>query len=119
MFLILFISEKVKNRFTEILTVYGKVPLFYFIVHLFIIHSIMFLMLRLQGFGSNDLLFGAFNNGRPKAGGGVDLPVIYLIWLCFCIRYVNGMAATSQSTRRKNFSDICKIFIHVDLLVLF
>ena len=81
MFLILFISEKVKNRFTEILTVYGKVPLFYFIIHLFIIHSLMFLMLRLQGFGSKDLLFGAFNNGRPKAGGGVDLPVIYLIWI--------------------------------------
>jgi len=81
MFLILFISEKLKNRFTEILTVYGKVPLFYFIIHLFIIHSLMFLMLRLQGFGSKDLLFGAFNNGRPKAGGGVDLPVIYLIWI--------------------------------------
>ncbi len=81
MFLILYISEKIKNRFTEILTVYGKVPLFYFIIHLFIIHSLMFLMLRLQGFGSKDLLFGAFNNGRPKTGGGVDLPVIYLIWL--------------------------------------
>ena len=81
MFVILFISEKLKNRFTEILTVYGKVPLFYFIIHLFIIHSLMFLMLRLQGFGSKDLLFGAFNNGRPKTGGGVDLPVIYLIWI--------------------------------------
>ena len=80
MFLILFVSEKLKNRFTEILSVYGKVPLFYFIIHLFIIHSLMFLMLRLQGFGSKDLLFGAFNNGRPKAGGGVDLPLIYIIW---------------------------------------
>src|ERR1035437_2937437 len=37
MFLILFISEKIKNRFTEILSVYGRVPLFYFIIHLLFI----------------------------------------------------------------------------------
>jgi uncharacterized membrane protein len=80
-FLVLFISEKVNNRFTEILSVYGKVPLFYFIIHLFIIHSLMFVMLYIQGFSNKDLLFGAFNNGRPKAGGGVELPVIYLIWM--------------------------------------
>jgi hypothetical protein len=40
----------------------------------------MFVMLFLQGFSSKDLLFGAFNNGRPKMGGGVELSVIYLIW---------------------------------------
>lgn len=80
-FIVLFISEKVSNRFTEILSVYGRVPLFYFIIHLYIIHSLMFVMLRLQGFGSSDMLFGAFNNGRPKTGGGVELWVIYLIWL--------------------------------------
>lgn len=79
--LVLFVSEKVSNRFTEILMVYGRVPLFYFVIHLFIIHSLMFVMLFIQGFRSNDLLFGAFNNGRPKTGGGVELPVIYLIWI--------------------------------------
>jgi uncharacterized membrane protein len=81
MFLILFISDKVKNRFTEILSVYGRVPLFYFIIHLFIIHSLMFAMLCLHGFGSKDLLFGAFKNGRPGVDGGVGLTIIYLIWL--------------------------------------
>jgi uncharacterized membrane protein len=80
-FLVLFISEKMNNRFTEMLMVYGRVPLFYFIIHLFIIHTLMFVMLFIQGFHSNDFQFGVLNNGRPKTGGGVELPVIYIIWL--------------------------------------
>jgi uncharacterized membrane protein len=55
MFLVLFMSEKINNKITGILSVYGRVPLYYFVIHLFIIHSLMFVMLHLQGFGSNDL----------------------------------------------------------------
>jgi uncharacterized membrane protein len=80
-FLLLFITEKVKNKFTGILSVYGKVPLFYFTIHLYIIHSLMLAMLFLQGFKGKDFIFGVFNNGRPKTGSGVNLAVIYLIWL--------------------------------------
>jgi uncharacterized membrane protein len=84
-FFVLFISEKLSNRFTEILSVYGRVPLFYFIIHLFMIHSLMFVMLWLQGIGSADMLFGAFNNGRPKTDCGVELWAVYLIWLSVVI----------------------------------
>jgi uncharacterized membrane protein len=80
MFLILSFVEGRKNKFTDIATVYGKVPLFYFVVHWFIIHPIMFIMVFLQGFKVSDLVFG-FNFGRPKTGSGVELWVIYLIWI--------------------------------------
>jgi uncharacterized membrane protein len=80
-FLFLSIFEKAGNRFTGILSVFGKVPLFYFIVHLYIIHAVMFVMLYIQGFSTNDFLFGMFNNGRPKTGGGVELYIVYLIWI--------------------------------------
>ncbi len=80
-FLILFVAEKTSNILVKILSVYGKVPLFYFITHLYIIHSLMFIMLIMQGIGTKDFLFGVFNNGRAKTGGGVDLYVIYLIWI--------------------------------------
>ncbi len=80
MFLILSAVEASKNKLTDIATVYGKVPLFYFLVHWYIIHPLMFLIIFLQGFKSSDLLFG-FNFGRPKNGGGVELWAIYLIWI--------------------------------------
>lgn len=85
MFIVLAISDKTKNRFTEILSVYGKVPLFYFVLHLYLIHSVMFIMLYTQGFALKDLQFGPFSNGSPKAGSGVELPVVYLIWIAVVV----------------------------------
>ncbi len=83
--LVLFITENGHNRFTEVISVYGRVPLFFFIIHLFIIHAVMFIMLFAQGFKNGDFLFGAFKNGRPENGGGVELAFIYLIWIAILI----------------------------------
>lgn len=83
--ILLAVSEKANNKVSEILMVYGRVPLFYFVIHLFIIHSLMIVMLYLQGISSSDFLFGPFNNGRPKTGGGVELGTIYLIWAAVVI----------------------------------
>jgi uncharacterized membrane protein len=80
MFFILTAMEGVQNKLTDIATVFGKVPLFYFVIHWFIIHPLMFAMVFLQGFKSSELLFG-FNFGRPKDGSGVNLWAIYLIWV--------------------------------------
>lgn len=80
MFLLLTVFEGMKNRFTAIATVYGQVPLFFFIIHWYIIHPIVFLMVYLQGYKTTDMLFG-FNFGRPKEGSGLPLWAIYLIWL--------------------------------------
>ena len=79
-FLILSLAEGLKNRFNNFVIVYGKVPLFYFLVHFYLIHLIMFAMVYLQGFKTSQLLFG-FNFGRPKEGSGVGLFAIYLVWI--------------------------------------
>jgi uncharacterized membrane protein len=85
MFIILYISELKQNKISEVLTVYGRVPLFYFIIHLFIIHAMMLGMLLIQGYAPGEFLFGAFNNGRPKTGEGVDLWMVYVIWICVVV----------------------------------
>ena len=80
MFLILAGVQGLKNNWTDRVSVYGKTPLFYFLVHWYLIHPLVFVMVFLQGFKRSDLVFGS-NFGRPKTGSGVELWAIYLIWV--------------------------------------
>ncbi|MBD2704853.1 DUF1624 domain-containing protein [Spirosoma sp. BT702] len=80
MFLILSRVQGLKNGYVDRISVYGKTPLFYFLVHWYLIHPLVFVMVFLQGFKSSDLVFGS-NFGRPKTGSGVELWAIYLIWV--------------------------------------
>lgn len=79
MFLLLSWVEGMQNKFSKITIVYGKVPLFYFIIHWYILHPLMFLIVFIQGYKYSDLVFGT-NLGRPKGISGVNLWYTYLIW---------------------------------------
>ena len=86
MFLLLAFGERVKNKFTNIVSVYGKVPLFYFIVHFFFIHLIMIAVMFLQGFHWQEIDFSSGTFGRPKGlESGLPLWSIYLIWISVVI----------------------------------
>jgi len=84
MFLLLSWVEGLQNKFAEIAMVYGKVPLFYFLVHWYILHPIMFLIVFLQGYQFSDLVFGV-NMGRPKGISGVNLWYTFLVWILVVI----------------------------------
>lgn len=79
LFGVLALVEGRDNRFNRILTVYGRTPLFYFITHLFVIHTILVLILLAQGY--KDLSFGPFKFGRPGKTGGISLASVYLVWI--------------------------------------
>ena len=82
MFLMLAFTDGIKNKFINITSVYGKVPLFYFLVHFFLIHIIMLTVMLLQGFHWPQLDFASGNFGRPKGvESGLPLWAIYLIWI--------------------------------------
>lgn len=80
-FIILSLSDGMKNKFIDIITTYGKVPLFYYIIHWYFIHTIMFIMLYIQGFSTKDFVFGPFQFGRPQQLSGLELGGVYLVWL--------------------------------------
>jgi len=82
MFLVLAFTDRVNNGFTKVVSVYGKVPLFYFVIHFYLIHVSMIALLFLQGFNWSDLSFASGTFGRPPGvQSGVELWAIYLIWM--------------------------------------
>jgi uncharacterized membrane protein len=84
MFLILSAVQGKRGKWTEVVSVFGKVPLFYFVVHLYIIHLAELAMVSLQGVKVANEKFG-FNFNRPKSGSGLELWGIYLAWICLVV----------------------------------
>jgi uncharacterized membrane protein len=84
MFVVLSLVDDMQNSYSAIVTTYGKVPLFYFIIHWYLLHPIMFLIVFLQGYKTSDLVFGV-SLGRPKGLSGVSLFWTYVIWISVVI----------------------------------
>jgi uncharacterized membrane protein len=80
MFLLLSLFGRTSNRFTKLVSVYGRVPFFYYLIHLYLIHGIMLVIMFLQGYHWPDLSFEPFRFGRA-ADSGIALWEVYLVWL--------------------------------------
>lgn len=82
MFLLLAFAEQFSNRIKKVALVYGKVPLFYFIVHFYVIHILTLIMLLTQGFSFSQFEFATGTFGRPKGvESGLSLCAIYFVWI--------------------------------------
>ncbi|WP_080057611.1 DUF1624 domain-containing protein [Spirosoma aerolatum] len=80
MFVFLAIMDGANNTFTRWMTVYGKVPMFYYILHWYLVHLSMIGMALWQGYSLADLPSGPMNFGRP-ANAGISLEYVYLVWI--------------------------------------
>lgn len=86
MFLLLAFAEEFQNYIKKVTLIYGKVPLFYFVVHFYVIHILTLIMLFAQGFNWSQFEFASGTFGRPKgAESGLPLGTIYLIWICVVV----------------------------------
>ncbi len=77
--------EKIRNRFTSIMNVYGRVPMFYYIIHFYIIHTLLVILFFVTGHGQEDIVTP--NNPflfRPS-DLGFGLPGVYMVWLSVVI----------------------------------
>jgi uncharacterized membrane protein len=72
----------IQNGFSRVVSVYGRVPFFYYILHFFVIHLLATIVFFMRGHSfaegvGNPASFANF----VKAGEGFSLGVTYLIWL--------------------------------------
>jgi uncharacterized membrane protein len=104
MFFILAFAEQSKNWFTNIVSVYGKVPLFFYLIHWYIVHPLLIVILFIQGFNWTEMDFASGNFGRPKGvASGLELWAVYLIWIAvfLFLYYPCRIYATYKATHQK------------------
>ena len=80
--LFLSLTEKLKGRFASALIVFGRVPFFYYILHIYLIHALAMLAAQLTGFGWQSMVLDMpvwFSESLK--GYGFSLPVVYLVWV--------------------------------------
>lgn len=81
---LLFLSsmENAQGRTVNFLCVFGRVPFFFYIVHIYLIHFFAMLTAELTGFGWQKMILPGFP-GRVEElkGFGFPLAHVYLIWI--------------------------------------
>lgn len=77
--IMLALLEHVQNRFTEFVKVFGRVPFFYYVLHLYLIHILTVIAFYISGYGAKDIVGQSPFFFRPLTFG-YGLGVVYLIW---------------------------------------
>jgi uncharacterized membrane protein len=78
--LLLAAFEHARGRLANAVITFGRVPLFFYVLHIFLIHALAAALAWLV-LGSASWLFGEPSMNHP-ANYGLSLPGIYLVWLC-------------------------------------
>ena len=85
--LFLSLTENVSNRLSKVISVYGRVPMFYYLLHIYLIHLIALVAVVLTGHPWTDMTsFTTWISGMPNLRGyGFSLGVVYLIWIAVIV----------------------------------
>jgi uncharacterized membrane protein len=77
------LTENISNRVTKIISVYGRVPMFYYLIHIYVIHLLATLAAALTGYDWKDMT--SFTMGIHPVPNlktyGFSLGIVYLIWI--------------------------------------
>jgi len=80
--IVLALIENIRNRFTALFNIFGRVPFFYYLIHIYVIHLLCTILFFVDGYTMEDNfkipISFAF---RPKENFGFSLGIVYLIWL--------------------------------------
>jgi hypothetical protein len=101
------IAEIPLNTFSEKLVVFGRVPFFYYVVHIFLIHLLAMVAAVISGFRGADMILNTKMNMTPALKGyGFSLFTVYLVWIGLvfllypCCKWYYEYKRTHVSSRR-------------------
>lgn len=84
--------------------VFGRVPMFYYVLHIFLIHLMAVAVALLFHQPWAQILHGGFWAGSPEAGYGHGLPFVYLMWaLAIVLLYAPCAWFAGVKQRRKDW----------------
>ncbi|MCJ8210864.1 heparan-alpha-glucosaminide N-acetyltransferase domain-containing protein [Mucilaginibacter sp. RS28] len=99
--IVLALLEGANNRLSRFFTVYGKVPFFYYLLHIYLIHILQIIVAVAAGFNVKDML-SAFDKSPDH--WGFSLPVVYLIWIAvIAILYLPCRWFMQVKSKRKDW----------------
>jgi uncharacterized membrane protein len=80
--LFLYVIEPVKNKFTDFLLVFGRVPLFYYFLHMIFIHTFAIIGILIFGGNWKDMIFTGSDFLQAKlVNYGYPLYIVYTVWI--------------------------------------
>jgi uncharacterized membrane protein len=91
--LFLAVTESANGRLSKIFMVFGRTAMFYYILHIYLIHILATLATPLCGHTYTDMIWDGFYNVK-LTGYGFSLGIVYSVWLLvliilypLCVRY--------------------------------
>lgn len=77
--ILLSLLDRSKGKWSKVVSIYGRVPFFYFLVHFFIIHVICMVLFFAKGHTLSEADTGFLH--FKSSNDGLPLGVVYLIWI--------------------------------------
>ncbi|MEO8771071.1 MAG: heparan-alpha-glucosaminide N-acetyltransferase domain-containing protein [Ferruginibacter sp.] len=100
-------AEKPLNIVSEKIVVFGRVPFFYYIIHLYLIHLFAIIGAMILGYGWPDMILSdRVNRVVELKGYGFNLFIVYLVWMVLvillypCCKWFGRYKRNNQSTKK-------------------
>jgi len=97
-FFLLIIAEKMRGWFSNVLAVFGQVPMFYYILHLYFLHLLSAIVLSIHYPESHE----QWERLGHRTSIGYSLPIVYAVWIASCVAlfFACKWYATYKKTHR-------------------
>ncbi len=79
--ILLALLENIQASWTKIVSVYGRVPFFYYILHFYILHSLLAIVFFISGHNASQIADPTVPFLFRPVNFGYGLVVVYIIWL--------------------------------------